>query len=438
MASAAPTEALLRRLHAVRAHSEALIAELEPEDLCLQGMADASPPKWHLGHTTWFFDTFLLTPHLPGHEPAESRWSFLFNSYYDAIGARHPRPQRGLLSRPPLAAVLAWRRRVDAGLEALVEQLSAGPATAAAPLWELLELGLQHEQQHQELLLMDLLDGFSRNPLEPAVEPSGRGAEASYEALVVAADAAPASSPTSPASAWLHWPGGLVEIGHAEAGAGPESPSGAFHFDNESPRHRQWLEPFALAPRLVSNGEYAAFIAAGGYRRPELWMSEGWQVCQQRGWQAPRYWRGSGAPEGWSWEFTLAGRRPLHPAAPVRHLSWFEADAYARWAEARLPSEAEWEVAAATPPQAGGSGELEALQGVLWQWTSSPYRPYPGFRPAAGAVGEYNGKFMSSQMVLRGSSFLTPPGHGRLTYRNFFPPASRWLAGGLRLARDGR
>jgi ergothioneine biosynthesis protein EgtB len=438
MASAAPTEALLRRLHAVRAHSEALIAELEPEDLCLQGMADASPPKWHLGHTTWFFDTFLLTPHLPGHEPAESRWSFLFNSYYDAIGARHPRPQRGLLSRPPLAAVLAWRRRVDAGLEALVEQLSAGPATAAAPLWELLELGLQHEQQHQELLLMDLLDGFSRNPLEPAVEPSGRGAEATYETLVAAADAAPASSPNPPASAWLHWPGGLVEIGHAEAGAGPEGPSGSFHFDNESPRHRQWLEPFALAPRLVSNGEYAAFIAAGGYRRPELWLSEGWQVCQQRGWQAPRYWRGSGAPEGWSWEFTLAGRRPLHPAAPVRHLSWFEADAYARWAEARLPSEAEWEVAAATPPQAGGSGELEALQGVLWQWTSSPYRPYPGFRPAAGAVGEYNGKFMSSQMVLRGSSFLTPPGHGRLTYRNFFPPASRWLAGGLRLARDGR
>ncbi|WP_198948315.1 ergothioneine biosynthesis protein EgtB [Synechococcus sp. MW101C3] len=438
MASAAPTEALLRRLHAVRAHSEALIAELEPEDLCLQGMADASPPKWHLGHTTWFFDTFLLTPHLPGHEPAESRWSFLFNSYYDAIGARHPRPQRGLLSRPPLAAVLAWRRRVDAGLAALVEQLSAGPATAAAPLWELLELGLQHEQQHQELLLMDLLDGFSRNPLEPAVEPSGRGAEATYETLVAAADAAPASTPNPPASAWLHWPGGLVEIGHAEAGAGPEGPSGAFHFDNESPRHRQWLEPFALAPRLVSNGEYAAFIAAGGYRRPELWMSEGWQVCQQRGWQAPRYWRGSGAPKGWSWEFTLAGRRPLHPAAPVRHLSWFEADAYARWAEARLPSEAEWEVAAATPPPAGGSGGLEALQGVLWQWTSSPYRPYPGFRPAAGAVGEYNGKFMSSQMVLRGSSFLTPPGHGRLTYRNFFPPASRWLAGGLRLARDGR
>lgn len=444
MAAAAPTEALLRRLHAVRAHSEALIAELEPEDLCLQGMADASPPKWHLGHTTWFFETFLLTPHLPGHEPADSRWGFLFNSYYDAIGARHPRPQRGLLTRPPLAAVLAWRRRVDAGLEALVERLSAGPAELATPLLELLELGLQHEQQHQELLLMDLLDGFSRNPLEPALEPSGRGAEASYEALVAATTSSSnsasscVSSPTPPASAWLDWPGGLVEIGHAEAGAGPEGPSGSFHFDNESPRHRQWLEPFALASRLVSNGEYAAFIAAGGYRRPELWMSEGWQICEQRGWQAPRYWRGSGSAEGWSWEFTLAGRRPLHPAAPVRHLSWFEADAYARWAEARLPSEAEWEVAAATPPQAGGSGELEALQGVLWQWTSSPYRPYPGFRPAAGAVGEYNGKFMSSQMVLRGSSFLTPPGHGRPTYRNFFPPASRWQAGGLRLARDGR
>ena len=438
MASAAPTEALLRRLHAVRTHSEALIATLEPEDLCLQGMADASPPKWHLGHTTWFFDTFLLTPHMPGHEPVDSRWGFLFNSYYDAIGARHPRPQRGLLTRPPLAAVLALRQRIDAGLEALLERLNAAPAEPAAPLLELLELGLQHEQQHQELLLMDLLDGFSRNPLEPAVEPAGRGAEAAYEALVATSTSPATSTPDTPASPWLHWPGGLVEIGHSEADAGPEGPSGAFHFDNESPRHRQWLEPFALAPRLVSNGEYAAFIAAGGYRRPELCMSEGWQLCQQRGWQAPRYWRGSGKPESWSWEFTLAGRRPLHPVAPVRHLSWFEADAYARWAEASLPSEAEWEVAAATPAQAGGNGGLEALQGLLWQWTSSPYRPYPGFRPAAGAVGEYNGKFMSSQMVLRGSSFLTPPGHGRLTYRNFFPPGSRWLAGGLRLARDGR
>ena len=296
MASAAPTEALLRRLHAVRTHSEALIATLEPEDLCLQGMADASPPKWHLGHTTWFFDTFLLTPHLPGHEPVDSRWGFLFNSYYDAIGARHPRPQRGLLTRPPLAAVLAWRQRIDAGLEALLERLNAAPAEPAAPLLELLELGLQHEQQHQELLLMDLLDGFSRNPLEPAVEPAGRGAEAAYEALVATSTSPATSTPDTPASPWLHWPGGLVEIGHSEADAGPEGPSGAFHFDNESPRHRQWLEPFALAPRLVSNGEYAAFIAAGGYRRPELWMSEGWQLCQQRGWQAPRYWRGSGKP----------------------------------------------------------------------------------------------------------------------------------------------
>jgi ergothioneine biosynthesis protein EgtB len=398
---------LAQRLSQVRQHSLTLVAPLQAEDLCLQGMADASPPKWHLGHTTWFFDTFVLAPAQQGalagrYEPPPPGWGFLFNSYYDAVGERHPRPQRGLLSRPPMASVLVWREQVDEALQLLLTGGGGSPASDAQ--LALIELGLQHEQQHQELLLMDLLDGFSRNPLEPAY---GEAPELAY------AHAWARQRPAGEAAAsWLEHPGGLVEIG-AAATAG-------FHFDNEAPRHRQWLEPFALATALVSNADYAAFIADGGYRRPELWMSEGWALVQQRGWAAPRYWR-----EGD--EFSLAGRRPRQPEAPVRHLSWFEADAYARWAGARLPSEAEWEVMAAQLPQA---------HGVLWQWTSSPYRPYPGFAPAAGAVGEYNGKFMSSQMVLRGSSFLTPCDHGRTTYRNFFAPASRWLAGGLRLARD--
>ncbi|KEF41180.1 MAG: sulfatase maturase [Cyanobium sp. CACIAM 14] len=394
---------LLQRLRTVRRQSEELIAGLEPEDLCLQGMADASPAKWHLGHTTWFFETFLLEPHLRGHETADRRWSHLFNSYYEALGSRHPRPQRGLLTRPPIAEVLAWRQRVDDGLEALLSDLERRPPDRAASLLELIELGLQHEQQHQELLLMDLLDGFSRNPLEPAYgqEPPG---------------AAPADSP----GGWRCHPGGLVETGHA---------GGGFHFDNEAPRHRQWLEPFAIAETLVTNGDYAVFIADEGYRRPEFWMSEGWALVQERGWSGPRYWRGD-------WEFTLAGRRPRHPQAPVRHLSWFEADAFARWSAARLPSEAEWEAVVAEAARPGGRPLPQAF-GALWQWTASPYRPYPGFRAAAGAVGEYNGKFMTSQFVLRGSSFLTPADHARATYRNFFPPHSRWMAAGLRLARDG-
>ena len=394
---------LRERLLAVRRTSEELIAGLEPEDLCLQGMADASPAKWHLGHTTWFFETFLLEPHLPGHELADRRWGHLFNSYYEAIGSRHPRPERGLLTRPAIAEVLAWRRRVDGGLQTLLDGLDRRPPAESAPLLELVELGLQHEQQHQELLLMDLLDGFSRNPLEPAYgqEPTGAGA-------------------TEVPGGWRSHPGGLVEVGHAGSG---------FHFDNEGPRHRQWLEPYAIAETLVTNAEYAAFIADEGYRRPELWMSEGWATMQARGWRAPRYWRGD-------WEFTLAGRRPRHPQAPVRHLSWFEADAFARWSGARLPGEAEWEVVVAEADRAGGRPLPQAF-GALWQWTASPYRPYPGFRPAAGAVGEYNGKFMTSQFVLRGSSFLTPAGHARASYRNFFPPHSRWMAAGLRLARDG-
>jgi ergothioneine biosynthesis protein EgtB len=390
--SARAEHPLLPRLQEIRSRSETLIAGLEPEDLCLQGMADASPAKWHLGHTSWFFEQFLLQD-LPGYEPADSRWGYLFNSYYEAVGERQPRPQRGLLTRPSIAEVLRWRQRVTAALEQRWDDLDP----------ELLELGLQHEQQHQELLLMDLLDGFSRNPLEPAAYPDLQP-ELAYERSWRSTGPGPAE--------WIRCEGGLVDLGH-----GPEG----FHFDNEAPLHRQWLEPFAIADRLVRNDDFSAFIDDGGYRRPELWMSEGWALVQQRGWQAPRYWRGE-------WEFSLGGRRPRHPDAPVRHLSWFEADAYARWAGARLPSEAEWELAAADG--------LPLAFGCLWQWTASPYRPYPGFQPAAGAVGEYNGKFMCSQFVLRGSCFLTPASHERLTYRNFYPPASRWMAGGLRLARD--
>ncbi|MFM7314388.1 MAG: ergothioneine biosynthesis protein EgtB [Cyanobium sp.] len=420
-----PPPATAARLQAVRRRSEELIAPLEPEDLCLQGMADASPPKWHLGHTTWFFSTFVLEPHaaglLPGDasawSPPDPRWGYLFNSYYETVGRRQPRPQRGLLTRPPIGAVLAWRRQVDRSLTALIQQLEQRDDTALGPALEaLLELGLQHEQQHQELLLMDLLDGFWRQPLAPAYRRDSEGPEALWRERCTSAAGCP--------QGWLPFEGGLVEIGHAGVTDGPQAAAQAadsFHFDNEGPRHRQWLEPFELASTLVRNHAYEAFIADGGYRRPELWMSEGWAVVAQRGWQAPRYWHGAQ-------EFTLAGLQRRDPQAPVRHMSWLEADAYARWAGARLPSEAEWEHAATT-------GALPEAFGLVWQWTASPYRPYPGFQPAPGAVGEYNGKFMTSQFVLRGSCFLTPDGHARLSYRNFYPPASRWMAAGLRLAR---
>jgi ergothioneine biosynthesis protein EgtB len=380
----------LKPLHEVRHRSEALIDPLEPEDLGLQGMADASPPKWHLAHTNWFFETFLLQPHLRGHDSCDPRWAYQFNSYYDAIGDRHPRPKRGLLSRPTINEILRWRSRVNEGLEQLLR-------TSDPALLQLMELGLQHEQQHQELLLMDVLDGFSRQPLEPCYHP-----DADLNIRIGSQD-------------WLSCDEGLVSIGHGGDG---------FHFDNEAPRHRVWLDGFLIRNDLVSNREFQAFIEDGGYSRPDLWMTEGWSLCQRNGWTSPRYWRGVQE------EFTLAGRQPLDPEAPVRHLSWFEADAFARWSDARLPTEAEWEHAAAVHGEA-----LLHSHGVLWQWTASPYRPYPGFTAPPGAIGEYNGKFMSSQFVLRGSCWLTPPGHGRDTYRNFFPPASRWMAAGLRLAR---
>ena len=403
---------LLSRLMDVRRRSEVLIEPLEAEDLCLQGMADASPPKWHLAHTTWFFETFVLIPHCPGYEGADARWSYLFNSYYDAVGPRQPRPQRGLLSRPPMAEVIAWRHKVTQALADLLQ------ANGESPWVELVELGLQHEQQHQELMLMDLLDAFSRQPLEPAYRTDWQEPEA-------------ASHDRTP-PVWLPSAGGLVEIGQDTQQHGGTNNTHPFHFDNEEPRHRVWLEPYALADRLVSNGDYRAFIEDGGYQRPELWMSEGWAMRTERQWKAPRYWRQaqSGEQQAWAWEFTLAGRCPLDDHRPVRHLSWFEADAYARWAGSRLPTEAEWEMGA----QEQGL-QLKQSHAELWQWTASPYRPYPGFQPAQGAVGEYNGKFMTSQFVLRGSSQLTPEGHARNTYRNFFAPSSRWMAAGLRLAR---
>ena len=441
---------LLDTLLDVRDRSAALIARLEPEDLGLQGMADASPPKWHLAHTTWFFDTFVLQPHLASHIPCDPRWSYQFNSYYETVGERHPRSERGVLSRPPIREILKWRAEVDAGLT----QLLGNEPTPE--LQTLVELGLQHEQQHQELLLMDLLDGFSRQPLEPSygidadlqtstVRPQWLACDGGVveigahkngfhfdnetprhrvwidpfqisDELVSNADL----QTSTVRSQWLACDGGVVEIGAHNS----DTYNNGFHFDNETPRHRVWLDPFQISNELVSNAEYKAFIDDGGYRRPELWMSDGWGLVQQRGWNQPRYWRDTHD------EFGLAGRQRRDPAAPVRHLSWFEADAFARWSECRLPTEAEWEHACALHGIA-----MHHAHGVLWQWTASPYRPYPGFRPPPGAIGEYNGKFMSSQMVLRGSSWLTPPGHSRDTYRNFFPPSSSWMAAGLRLAR---
>ena len=402
---------LLSRLMDVRRASEALIEPLDPEDLCLQGMDDASPPKWHLAHTTWFFETFVLIPHCPDYNRANPLWSYLFNSYYETVGPRQPRPQRGLLSRPPITEVIRWRQRVDHALDNLIK------TTSDDHLLNLVELGLQHEQQHQELLLMDVLDAFSRQPLEPAYQSSWQESEWSL--------------PGQAAPGWLECDGGLVDIGMDSS-----NKQNGFLFDNEGPRHRVWLEPYAIADRLVTNGEYKAFIADGGYERSDLWMSEGWSLRRERQWQAPCYWRqGQGNsrgsdPSSWSLEFTLAGPSPLEDHRPVRHLSWFEADAYARWAGARLPSEAEWEIAAHRHGE-----QLKQSHSELWQWTASAYRPYPGFQAAHGAIGEYNGKFMTSQFVLRGSSRLTPPGHARHTYRNFFAPSCRWMAAGLRLAR---
>jgi len=400
----ADRESLLHRMLAGREHSLALTADLSAEDQCLQSMPDASPTKWHLAHTTWFFETLVLGALAPGYRPFDAKFALLFNSYYESLGPRHPRPQRGLLSRPSAERVRAYRAAVDDALARFIRDADADTWAAAAPL---LELGLNHEQQHQELLLTDIQHAFSLNPLRPAV---CTGAPPAAEAAV---------------AGWAEQPGGLVDIGHA---------AGGFAFDNETPRHRVWLAPHALARRLVTNREYAAFIADGGYRRPSLWLSEGWVAVQAQDWRAPMYWEM--AEEGPVSAFGLHGQHAWRPDEAVRHLSFYEAAAYAEWAGARLPTEFEWEAAAATSAVAEGGAGLQQLFGTAWQWTRSSYDPYPQFRPWAGAVGEYNGKFMIGQVVLRGSSSATPAGHARITYRNFFPPATRWQFSGLRLAMD--
>ncbi len=395
----------------VRARTEALSEPLSPEDQTVQSMADVSPTKWHRAHVTWFFETFVLAPKLPGYEPFHPDFGYLFNSYYEQVGDRHPRPERGLLTRPGAEEVGVYRRHVDGAMD----ELFADPPEDALGL---VELGLHHEQQHQELLLMDIKHVLSLNPLRPA-----------YREL--------ATRPGGPArpQSWVEHAGGLVEVGHDGAG---------FAFDNEGPRHSEWLEPFALADRPVTNGDWLAFVDDGGYRRPELWLSDGWAAVQGAAATAPFYWRWRDG--GWT-EFTLAGSDPLDLSRPVVHVSYYEADAYARWAGARLPTEAEWEAVATSHPVSGRSLDPERLRpetgppgdlglfGDVWEWTSSAYLPYPGFRPASGAVGEYNGKFMVGQHVLRGGSCVTPAGHVRPTYRNFFPPGAQWAFAGLRLAR---
>jgi len=380
------------RFLGVRAATEKLAEPLSPEDQTVQSMTDASPTKWHLAHTTWFFETFVVRPHAPRYRVFDAAYEYLFNSYYEAVGPRHPRPQRGMLTRPGVAEIMAYRRHVS---EAVVELLIEGSNEVA----DMLELGLHHEQQHQELLLMDAKHLLSLNPLKPAYRR-----------------AAPRPTAGTTPLSWLAFDGGLVEIGHDGPG---------FAFDNESPRHRVWLESFAVASRPTSCAEYLAFIEDGGYRRPEFWLSAGWDCVNQRGWSAPLYWE----KDGPRWQvFTLRGLQPLDPAQPVCHVSAFEAAAYAKWAGKRLPREAEWETAAARLPDTG----------LVWEWTASPYVAYPGYHEPPGAIGEYNGKFMANQVVLRGGCTATSVGHMRPTYRNFFPPDARWMFGGIRLAEDLR
>lgn len=409
---------LAARYRVVRALTERLRAPLSAEDCQAQSMPDASPAKWHLAHTAWFFETFVLEPGRRGYRPFQPAFRVLFNSYYQGVGEQHPRPQRGLLTRPALDEVLAYRAHVDGHL---LDWLAGDDARVAA-LAPVVEIGIHHEQQHQELLLTDAKHLLSGNPLAPA-----------YRALP-AAPAAPAHP-----LAWRAVDGGAREVGACADG---------FAFDNERPRHAVLVEPFALATRPTTNAEYAQFVADGGYRRPELWLSDGWAAVQARGWAAPLYWQRR--DDAWL-EFTLGGLRPLEPHAPVCHVSLYEADAFASWAGARLPTEQEWEVAAADRPvrgnlldsghlhpvAAGDAGaDLAQLYGDVWEWTRSAYAPYPGFRPLAGVLGEYNGKFMCNQLVLRGGSCATPADHVRATYRNFFPPDARWQFTGIRLAKD--
>jgi ergothioneine biosynthesis protein EgtB len=411
-----------QRFCEVRATSMRITGWLSAEDHMLQSMPDASPAKWHLAHTTWFFETFILQPYSDGYAPFDPRYQYLFNSYYKQLGSHPNRGSRGLLSRPSLEHVHTYRAHVDVALLRLLED-------ANHDVLDLVELGLNHEQQHQELILTDVKHGLWSSPLRP-------------ETVADAGLHSPASR-----VAWLEIDGGIHWVGHEGAG---------FAFDNESPRHEVLLQPFRIASRPVTNAEYLEFMQDGGYRRPELWLSDGWDAVCAQAWQAPLYWER--LDDGFWQQFTLnrtseVGMKPVNPAEPVCHINFYEADAYARWCGARLPSEEEWETAAARMPSYGtfledsvfhpqparGEGDQHEVSrqmfGDVWEWTASPYTAYPGFKPAAGLVGEYNGKFMCNQLVLRGGSCVTPASHIRASYRNFFPPAARWQFSGLRLAR---
>jgi len=415
------SERLAERFREVRSLTVALCSPLEVEDYVVQSMPDASPAKWHLAHTTWFFETFILKAISAYDSEVLSRSNYLFNSYYNALGERIPRAERGLVTRPTVADVYRYRDAVDVRM---LDFLDGGDVELLACVAPMLELGLNHEQQHQELLLTDLKHAFSRNPLRPVY---------SERAVESAGNVGPLS--------WLPHSGGLRKIGHDRIG---------FAFDNEGPRHSIYVEPFQIANRLVTNAEYLAFIEDGGYEQPRFWLSDGWNARTAQGWTAPLYWERS--PRGWR-TMTLAGMRDLNEDEPVCHVSFYEAGAYASWAGARLPSEAEWELTADDAPRVGNllesgryhpvplpsptdDGSPSQLFGDVWEWTRSAYSPYPGYRPAAGALGEYNGKFMCNQMVLRGGSCATPASHIRSTYRNFFPPDARWQFSGIRLAKD--
>jgi ergothioneine biosynthesis protein EgtB len=434
---------LADRYRTVRRFTEQLAEPLSPEDQTVQTMPDVSPTKWHRAHTTWFFETFVLEAHQPGHRPFDPAYRFLFNSYYEAVGPRHARVERGTLTRPGVAEIASYRRAVDDR----VQQLLADGGADDPDVSRLVELGLHHEQQHQELLLMDIKHVLAANPLHPAYLPPGPP-----PAPGVRDDDGDAGSAADQRSdrRWIEHPGGVVPIGHDGDG---------FAYDNEGPRHEALLTPFAVAAELVTCGDWLDFVADGGYERPDLWMSDGWATVQREGWEAPGYWfRPDDEPDG-AWHVqTLYGPRPVDRREPVVHVSWYEADAFARWAGVRLPDEREWETLATAAAEGGdpvagvgldglslaagglhppaGSVADERWTGAVWQWTASPYAKYPGFQPAAGAVGEYNGKFMVNQQVLRGGACITPAGHTRTTYRNFFYPASRWAFAGLRLADD--
>jgi len=412
---------ITERYHTVRQFSETLCEPLETEDYVVQTMESVSPTKWHLAHTSWFFETFVLRPHLDGYEPIDEQYAYLFNSYYIQAGERHCRDRRGYISRPTVAEVYAFRHHVDEHVDRLLTSVDAAQRRELAPL---VELGIHHEQQHQELMLTDIKHVFSVNPLRPAYR-----------------DLQPPARTEVPELGWTAFEEGVYEVGYDGDG---------FHYDNETPRHKTYVQPFELANRLVTNGEFIAFIEDQGYQRPELWLSEGWSTVQERDWTEPFYWE---QHDGQWYLYTLGGMREVNPGEPLTHITYFEAEAYARWAGARLPEEEEWEIAARSQPMQGNfvdegryhpvplaedanPDELHQLYGDVWEWTRSTYSPYPGYKPLPGAIGEYNGKFMCGQFVLRGGSCATSHSHIRPTYRTFFHPDEAWQFTGFRLARD--